>query len=218
MNLQYASSDAENFYEALFGQQDTNAFLQLDGNATREKILASLSYILHEAQKDDFIILYVSTHGLIKHNDFYFCPHDVQVDNVLGTGIPASIFIGALSQSVTDGVNVLIIFDTCHSGSIGFDISKCYNEKNGNGMGMVFSCSPLEVSFESANFGGGYGALTYGLVQALSGKADQNLDYAISVREMFNYTYELVKKITDGKQNPVFISALPNQLVIKEIQ
>lgn len=114
--------------------------------ATRAKILKELTRCLKTARADDLLLVYISTHGIIDFDDFFFIPSDGEMDNVLGTGIASSTLVGAIGKASARGVKALMIIDTCHSGAVSFDISKYKGE-----FACLLSCSPVEYSYEFFN-------------------------------------------------------------------
>jgi len=217
ISLRFCVIDASSLYDQLNNKSSEN-YLLTDEKATKENILGKIGQIINTVKKNDFVILYLAAHGIIQYNDYFIFASDSTHKNVLGTCIPSRTIINALSSKKMTGVNVLIIIDTCHAGGIGFDISDFYDPINKSGCAMMLSSSPLEVAHEGFEYGGGHGVFTHYLVQGLKGNADYNKDNAITVRELFDYTYFNVKKATKDSQNPVLIGTLPNSLVVKTIR
>lgn len=66
--LQYAQKDAKDFYDYLVspsgcGFNKENAILLINEDATRAKIADALESVRRRAEKDDLVIIYVSSHG-----------------------------------------------------------------------------------------------------------------------------------------------------------
>jgi uncharacterized caspase-like protein len=214
MNLEYCVPDAMGL-KAAFNDEEDKTVLLTDEKANRENILNETNKMLESSRKGDLMVIYLATHGLITHNDFFFFPHDADPNNILGTGIPSVMLINALSIKAKEGVNILLILDACHSASVGFDIAKMYNPDGKGGISLMFSSSPMELSMEGPQFAGGHGAFTSCLMEGLAGAADSDKNGAITIREMFDFAYIKVKKLTSNRQNPVLIGTLDSNIIIK---
>lgn len=203
--------------EALYGifnalsEKSERCTLLTDEKATRREILSSLVQHLNNASDGDFLIVYVSTHGIVDYNDYFFFPYDTELQNILGTGISASLLIngmGTLAQRKK--VKVLMIFDTCYSGAIGFD----YNKLNGE-ISCLFSSSATERSYE--RFDEEHGVFTAALLKGLQGCASDDKGI-ITLRSLFNFTYRTVQDNTHKRQNPILIGNMPDGTVIHMVQ
>ena len=218
LTLQYCVADARILYEEITSEGDASTLL-VDQDASRENILREISNMINISTKGDFILMYISTHGVVDFNDFFLLPSDADPNNIFGTGIPASMIINAFSMAVKDGVNILLVFDTSYSGNIGFDPAKSLYVEGGKtyGLSLLFSSSPLETAVEGPQFGGGHGAFSHFLITGLRGDADRNNDSSVTLREMFDFAYSGVKEATENSQNPILIGMVPNDLVIKRM-
>lgn len=171
--------------------------------ATREKILEDLLLYIAAAQAKDMLLFYLSTHGVIAYNDYYFFPHDCKRKNLLGTGISANMITNALHAASSTGVKVLVILDTCHSGAIGFDLSKFKGE-----FACMLSSSPVEYSYEM--FDKERSVFTHYLIEALRNPAPGKN----SLISIFEQVYKNVQIETQKKQNPLLIGTMDNKTII----
>lgn len=212
-NLQFCVSDAKALYKA-WNDNSANFALLTNENASREKILNEFNRIIVQSKKNDFVIISLSSHGIISYNDFFFLPSDADGDNLFSTCIPASMILNALSTKAKEGVNFLFIIDACHAASMGFDISKYFNENGEGGLTFLFSASPMEFAFENTNLG--HGMFTNYLLEGLieNSPADSNKNNRVSLRELFDYAYKNVKEKSNNMQNPIMIGTLDNDFTI----
>ncbi|MBK8326847.1 MAG: caspase family protein [Moraxellaceae bacterium] len=108
----------------------------------------------------------------------------------------------------------LLFLDVCHAGSVGGEVKRRGNTSsndvvnllaNGTGVKVIASSQGREFSLENANFGGGHGAFTQALLEALAGEADKkgDKDNVVSVLELESYVSGRVPEITNGKQHPM---------------
>ena len=179
--------------------------LLTDQEAKRAIILEKLTEYIHTAQAGDLLLCYISTHGLIDYGDYYFFPNDCSLRNILGTGISATTMTNALSAASTAGTKVLMIIDACHSGAIGFDLSKYKGE-----FCCMLSSSPVEYSYET--FDRERSVFTYPLTQGLLGKARDG--GAPTLIELFDYVYKEVQKQTRKNQNPLLMGTMQYNTVL----
>jgi uncharacterized caspase-like protein len=173
--------------------------------ATRANILRRLTQYLKLANANDLLFLYISTHGIIDFDDYFFIPSDGEIDNVLGTGISATTLIQALGKVSGRGIKVLMVIDTCYAGAIGFDISKYKGD-----FSCLLSCSPVEYSYEYLN-DIEHGIFTNYLIKGLEGQASNNKE-GITLGELYNYVYKNVQKEAKKQkkqQNPLLIGTMP---------
>ena len=105
---------------------------------------------------------------------------------------------------------VQIYVDVCHAGKIGTILDKKnrinrvvedLGEADGEIIGFMAS-EPREVSFEGPQFGGGHGAFTYFLLNALNGAADYGQEGTVVLNDMIDYVENRVEEATYDRQHP----------------
>ena len=103
--------------------------------------------------------------------------------------------------------------DACHAGQIGWAsrgtaeralITTYLDEvgKSGTGVFRLLASRADERSFEDNRWGGGHGAFTHFLLEALKGKADRDNDGFVRAGELLNYLSEIVPEETKALQHP----------------
>lgn len=204
-NLYCCEDDARDLHQVFKEKTHlTGSTLELLTNedATRSDILKCLSKFMDAAKADDLILLFVSTHGTIRYNDYFFIPYDGSSGNLLGTGVSASLLINALATVSARGVRVLLIIDTCHAGAISFDTARYVGE-----FSCLFSASPNEYSYEQYNMENGL--FSHFLIEAL--KKDLN-----TLREVYEHVYVNVQRQSNKKQNPLLVGTMKDHLNLLE--
>lgn len=92
-----------------------------DSRASRANILDGVNWLIRGARKGDVLICYYSGHGSyvadisgdeLDHKDETICPHDFASAGMITDDVLRSAFSG-----VARGVNLDVIFDSCHSGT-----------------------------------------------------------------------------------------------------
>ena len=71
----------------------------------------------------------------------------------------------------------------------------------GQGSYSLTAASGSEKAQEDAKWGG-HGVFTYYLLKGLKGEADYNKDKSISIKEIYEYVRDNVKRETNGAQIP----------------
>ena len=152
----------------------------------------------------------------------YLLSHDVDANNISGTAVR----MDEIQRSISDYLKakrVIILADTCHSGAIIEDTknSKPVNsevnnyfsqvEKSGHGIAMMLSSEGSQTSHEDPKNSpyqwNKHGAFTHFLLEGMrEGKADNNNDGVVRVRELFEYSRKKVisnvKHVTGQLQTP----------------
>ena len=122
MNLHYATSDAVALQMMLisdYGFKEENTTLLLDEDATKEKILSSLSQILGKADKKDRVIIYFAGHGetmmLPSGGDMgYLVPTDGDLDTLYLSSLPLESIYDIAFMSYAK--HILFLFDAAIGG------------------------------------------------------------------------------------------------------
>jgi len=174
--------------------------LLLNENATKTAIIDSIRWLDSMEEQNDAVLFYFGGHGacgltssIMDEGDLldeYICPYDT-------TGIDRSNDIQdkELNKELDklESRNVVIIFDTCHSGGL-YEPSEKKNKDGftedfikdvgGDNRVVIMSCRERQLTWEKEN-GSIFGRF---LVEALTTKkSDKNADNIISAEEAFNY-------------------------------
>lgn len=209
--LGFPAKDARDFAAVLQAQQgglyrEVVAKVLSDEQATKDEVLDGLDWIRKETTSKDVAMVFLAGHGV---NDptgnYYFCPHNVDPDWLLRTGVPFSD-IKTTVQSIAG--KALFFVDTCHSGNVMGtrralnDITGVVNElaSAGNGAVVFAASTGRQYSLEDAAWGNG--AFTKALVEGLAGKADYTGSGKITINMLDLYLSERVKELTKGRQTP----------------
>lgn len=198
--LHYAVNDAKAVYDSLKSSL-TESTLLLNEEATYEAILGVFADYVTKSERGDLLIFFVATHGTTSFDDFFILPYNSRLDEVLATGVPASMLMSLVYQKA--GLNVAMIFDACHAGAIGFDPVSAQSR-----IALMFAASPSEDALESNEYLG-HGLFTSHFLKSLSVHNDINNNGYVSMMEAFNYTFPRVTTDSRGLQNPVLLGSWP---------
>lgn len=126
-NLNGAVNDATAMRDLLvsrFGFPAAQARLLTDGDATRDGIVTAINATLAESQRGDVVVFYFAGHGSQRRNTL--SPSPSKLDQTI---VVADANVGAydvrdkelarlFNPFLDKGIELILIFDSCHSGSI----------------------------------------------------------------------------------------------------
>jgi len=127
-SLRYPAKDARDFAAVLKDPKvgrfkPDNVTLLLDQDATLVNIRKALGKIREQAQPDDLVLLYISSHGSPRIDDprgvSYVVAYDTDIsgaDTIYATGLAMSEIINTLNRDV-QAQRLALFLDTCFSGA-----------------------------------------------------------------------------------------------------
>jgi hypothetical protein len=235
-NLRYAARDAEAVAQ-VFGAMEGKAFKRVfiktisDHSAlkpTRDNILQALAFI-KSSTASDTVIVFLASHGFSDSaGNYYFMPADASFKDMHSMGgsantrgvlispqnMPSFIrweaFFDAL-RSVA-GQRLLVV-DTCQAKRISgtLDIHSLAKRSASSSFALLVASRGNEYSQEYDQ--GKHGLFTYGLIEGLSDKGDENGDGQVTLMELYNYVFNFVERKRDktiGPQTPQLVA--PHEL------
>jgi WD40 repeat protein len=128
MNLNFAAPDARAMDEVFERRgkslyADVHPHVLLDEQATRAGIHQALVNIAKDAKKRDTLIVFLSGHGTMVGDLYYFIPSDFRPagdnsleDDVRKQGLAANVLTQDLEQ--VPALKKILVLDTCHSGGM----------------------------------------------------------------------------------------------------
>lgn len=230
-DLRFADKDAAAFAAYLRSPaggavDDDHLSLFLNEQATGANVAMALSALMEEAQEGDRVIIYFSGHGDVEtkrmsqagyllcwdsNPKVYFAGGTLKVNDL--QDIVATL-------AAQNKARVVLITDACHSGTLaGSDIkgsqvtAKNMSTQFANEI-KILSCQPNEFSIEGEQWGGGRGAFSFNLVDALYGLADENNDLFVTLKEVGRYLEDHVtEEVAPATQVPMVVGNRLEQLV-----
>ena len=173
---------------------------------TKKKIEQKLSELLASANSSDLVLIAFSGHGAQNGNGVFFCPPDVDMGDLEGTGV-----------SITKVMNVVanckakfkwVVVDACRNDPASSRDAKGLQVVPAppSGIALFQSCAEGEKSYEEPNGGNGY--FTKNFAAALSGEADSDHDGNLTLMEVCKWTTAHTKsdvlKAENEIQTPFF--------------
>ncbi len=218
--LSYAVNDAQAVRDMLvhtYGFPADHVTTLLDGEATREKILAALGDNLADAKKvshDDRVVVFFAGHGVTRKlpsgkSQGYIVPVDAAAQSFQSQAISMTNL-----QDASDAIpakHVFFVMDACYSGLAltrggsagggGADRRQYLMEITRRQSREVLTAGGGDEQVAD-NGPGGHSIFTWTLLQGLGGKADLDGDGAITATELAAYVAPGVSSLS--RQTPVF--------------
>ena len=183
-------------------------------NASDKNVRIQLNEFLKMASSEDIIIIFLAGHGT-QDNDqnLFFMTYDADNSKPY-TGMDIAKVKNFLANRPINQKAVLWL-DICHAGTVKSAMASRGNQLSseeaikqlaeGTVTIVLASSTGKESSFESSDFGGGHGAFSFAIIQALKGDADKingDDNGFVSLLEMQNFVSRKVVEITKGEQHP----------------
>lgn len=233
MNLAYAASDAEIFYNFLRSPAGGSIpaeqiTLLTNEKATRTEILKAMRTTFTKAFDTDVIILYIASHGQTENGEFYFLTTEAETGFLDATALSRASVADAFNNKQIRAKKKMIFADACHSGEMmkvdigsrdaGDEANKLEKSnqllvemaQTSEGCAIMTASTGAQKSYEDAKWGGGHGVFTYSLIQALKGKADYDENKIVTINEVNEYVFRTVTEATQRKQQPSFQGSFDN--------
>ncbi len=229
-DLRFADKDAEAFASYLRssagGKLDQDHLKILTNNkATLGQFIAALDWVMEIAKEGDLVILYFSGHGDVEKKTIS------QPGYLLCWDAPSRLYMGGgafnlrdvqdivSTLSVNNKAKVVVIADACRSGNLsgssinGTQLTSANLAQQAANEIKILSCQPDEFSIEGEQWGGGRGAFSYNLIDALYGMADVNNDLIVNLKEVGRYLEDHVTaEVAPMSQNPKIVGN-PNERI-----
>jgi hypothetical protein len=219
--LKYTDDDAYQIYAFLKSPEggaipDSQIKVLVDEDATREKILETMTKTFWKADDNDVIILYFSGHGL----EGNFLPFDFDgYNNKLAHEEVIDIFNNSKAK------HKVCFADACYSGSLAGSKSPYmhslanyfdrFNKVKG-GTAVLTSSKSEEVSMEFSGLR--QGVFSHFLIRGLKGEADADHNRVITISELYNFVFKGVREYTFNDQTPTLSGDYDRNMPIGNIR
>ena len=231
-DLKFAHKDAEAFATFLkteAGGKLTNDDIRLltEKDATRGNFVMALYWLIENVKEGEQAIIYFSGHGDVELKD------EDQPGYLLCWDSPAKLYMtgGALDlrdlqskiKTLTNKnkAKVIVITDACHSGALagstvaGSQATTAALATQFSNEIKILSCQPDEYSIEGEQWGGGRGAFSYNLVNALYGLADKDKNLLVTLKEVEGYLQDHVTaEVAPVSQNPKVVGNIKTTIAL----
>ncbi|MCF6149470.1 MAG: PEGA domain-containing protein [Candidatus Kuenenia sp.] len=232
-DLKYADKDAQAFYDFITSTEGgdfnkENVLLLKNEQATLKNVKLALTNFLKKAIDTDYVVIFMACHGEPepdRPSNLYLLTHDSELASLSATAYHMENVNADMKRYIL-AKRLIFLADACHSaglteGSVGtrgfsntINVAISELKSTREGWGIVSSCRAGEVSMESEKWGGGHGAFTYYLLEALKGDADKagNNNGIVTLAETYDFLEEKVKRATQSAQHPDITGNFDNNL------
>ncbi|MBM3810834.1 MAG: tetratricopeptide repeat protein [Acidimicrobiia bacterium] len=216
--LSFAHEDAILLNEYLRSERggklgDTDIVLLTNEQATTAAIRNAFETFLKTAGKNDNVILLIATHGTVVETKgkrgAYIITYDSDPQDLDTTALPMADVQNLIRTDLSSVGRVMAFVDVCRSGTIGTIPENAKVNRvvealaQTEGELFLFTASRAsEFSFEGPQYGGGHGAFSFFLLEALNGSGDLNSDGNVTINELIEYTQTKVAEGTLDRQHP----------------
>lgn len=193
-DLEYADSDAKKMASIL---EENGAFTvklfttDSENKPLKRDILRELNTVKEDAELGlvKTFVFYFSGHGFKIKKENYLAPMEIDDSNIAGTGIKLSEVLG-LVNDIQQNAKVMVFLDACRNNPEGTkSVSVAWEDTEDRGLGILYSTSPGEFSYELKDKKGGI--YTNYLVEGLEGFADKapigDENGYVSFQEVYKY-------------------------------
>ncbi len=203
--LPCSRNDARGIAHFFNNHKNSDVFMLLDSNATRDHILKVLKQQFAKAGPKDEIIFAYSGHGF----DGGISCYDTK--NVVW-----STEVQDIMRASKAGRKVMFM-NACHSGSFKKNNPNRQRDYKSNKSDVMLFMSSRDSEYSWERTDMKYSYFFNNLLNGLMGSADANKDNKVTARELFNYVYSGVLSDTRQAQHPQMFGKFPDNMVIVDL-
>jgi WD40 repeat protein len=211
--LKAAQNDARQLLTALKDNctGKGNRFRAVEGKpllgqeATRAEILKGLREIRKGARPGDLVVVFFACHGVAEKGGFFLLSADADPADIAKTALPGS----ALREALKDmPCQVLLIFDACQSGAALAKFTPATDElgRSLSDDDAAVTVLAAAMAHEKALEKEGNGLFTRAFREALAHGFFDPDEGVMHVVHVYGKVIDLVRKESNGKQNPVLLA------------
>jgi tetratricopeptide (TPR) repeat protein len=215
--LDYAHQDAIMFADYLRSPRggslpSSDIVLLTNEKATTAAVKNAFeTFLKARAGKNDTVVLFIAAHGWVERSrGAYILTYDSDPQDLASTALSMALVQTLVREDLSHIGHLLVYVDVCRAGHIGaIRAANTVNnsvERLAEADGDLFlflASGPKELSWEGPQYGGGHGAFSYFVMDALNGNAsDTDGDGVVTLGELTEYVQEKVKEATFGAQHP----------------
>ena len=186
-------------------QLDMRPYALTFEQTTKKSIEMLIEQMRKEVKPNDYFVLFVSSHGLVHKNKYYFSPSDFSLSLDSANLDEKSVINGFGEEQISEYlINIPTIFrmailDTCQAGK---EIEHIKNELRSvslgtrEGISVLAAAKQTQAALDDYN---GNGLFTHVMAAGLNGKADYNHDDIVDSMEIAHYVASHVSTLAREK-------------------
>ncbi|MEQ9487495.1 MAG: caspase family protein [Alphaproteobacteria bacterium] len=207
LKLNYAIPDARGIQEAMksaySGLFAEIKFYELfNEKATRRGVTAALDKF-KDTSPEDVVLIYYAGHGEASPDEFFFVTYEFELPLSVNRLERRALSATKIKEMIQDigARRVILLIDACKSGTAvaGFEdqVDRRVLRQMGQSVGLHIVSATAKQQFAVELQDLGHGVFTYSLIQAMSGKADDEpRDGNLTVREVVRYSEDSVPDLS----------------------
>jgi uncharacterized caspase-like protein len=173
--------------------------------------------------RNDTVYILIAGHGTVDVHGAYILTYDSDPNDLAASALPMSELRALVEKELTTAGHVIFLADVCRAATIAGQkttalggVVEKIGEAPGEMLGLM-AARPKELSLEGPEFGGGHGAFTWSVLQALTGAADTNGDGFVTAGELIDYVSTAVPKLTGNRQHPRDFGNMENSTQLSDV-
>ena len=227
--LQFPGADAKAFGDFLGtkagGGVPADQMLVLsDEQATTAALRNAFhTFLKSRPGKKDTVFILLAGHGTVDTRGAYLVTYDSDPQDLSTTAMPMAELQKLVEEELSQVGRVVLLADVCRAATIGNTkpasiaaVVEKLGEAPGEMLGLMAS-RPKELATEGTQFGGGHGAFTWSILQALEGQGDENKDKSVTAGELIDYVRGDVPGKTGSKQHPRDFGNMENATKLSDV-
>jgi Tfp pilus assembly protein PilF len=227
--LQFPGADANSFGKYLTspdgGRIPADQMLVLtDEQATTAALRNGFqTFLKNRPGKKDTVFILIAGHGTVDSRGAYIVTYDSDPQDLSTTALPMDEVQQLVEVELSKVGRVVLLADLCRASTIGntkasqiASVVEKLGEAPGEMLGLMAS-RPKELAVEGPQYGGGHGAFTWSVLQALEGKADENKNNQVTAGELIDYVRTNVASETSNKQHPRDFGNMGNETKLADV-
>lgn len=237
--LDYADQDANMFADYLRSPRGgslapSDIVLLTNEKATTAAVKNAFeTFLKARAGKNDTVLLFIAAHGWVERaRGAYILTYDSDPQDFASTALSMADVQTLVREDLSHIGHVLVYVDVCRAGYIGAIRSTNtvnsvlerlterdrLTETEGD-LFLFLASGPKEYSREGPQYGGGHGAFSYFVMDALNGNgSDADGDGVVTVGELSDYVRERVRDATAGAQHPREAGSMGREMTLAEMR
>ncbi len=227
--LQFPGADAKSFGDFLASKAggavppDQMMILSDEQATTAALRNAFQTFLKSRPGKKDTVFILLAGHGTVDTRGAYLVTYDSDPQDLSTTALPMAELQKLVEEELSQVGRVVLLADVCRATTIGNTkpasmaaVVEKLGEAPGEMLGLMAS-RPKEVSAEGTQYGGGHGAFTYSILQALGGQGDENKDKSVSAGELIDFVRTDVPGKSGNKQHPRDFGNMENATKLSDV-
>jgi hypothetical protein len=183
-------------------------------NPTATEMAVAVEAFFKDSKRDDLLLMYFSGHGVKDETgNLHFAVTNTNLNLLYATAVPAALIRDLMDRSRSR--SIVLILECCYSGAFAkgmrakaAPVMDIMDQLEGRGRVILTASSAMEYAFEGDEITDPQGErepsiFTGAIIRALqTGEADRDGDGYITVDELYDYVYSVVREATPN-QTPV---------------